>query len=253
MQCYALGASPFEGNTMRTLLLILFAVFVGAATAAQAQPVIDAEGQKATGPQVRGQAQGQAQDQAQDQAPDQVQDKGQDKEQAKAQDPGLAQPQVPQPPSQMEGNAHPPLSSRYSFSRVENGLLRLDNETGQVAYCSARGAGWGCTAVDMDSAATETEAARLQKQIALLNNLNEEMTRLHEEVTSLKQEIALLKEPPPPRPPADLTPLPNKESDVSVKLPTQQDLARARDFLEDAWRRLVEMIANIQKDIMRKG
>jgi hypothetical protein len=30
-------------------------------------------------------------------------------------------------------------------------------------------------------------------------------------------------------------------------------MARAREYLEEAWRRLVEMIVTIQKDIMRKG
>jgi hypothetical protein len=29
-------------------------------------------------------------------------------------------------------------------------------------------------------------------------------------------------------------------------------MARAREFLEDAWRRLVEMFGSVRKDIMRK-
>jgi hypothetical protein len=33
----------------------------------------------------------------------------------------------------------------------------------------------------------------------------------------------------------------------------REDLARARAAFENAWRRLVEMIVNFQKDMMRKG
>ena len=32
-----------------------------------------------------------------------------------------------------------------------------------------------------------------------------------------------------------------------------EDMARAREFFEETWRRLVEMIVTIQKDMMRKG
>jgi hypothetical protein len=76
---------------------------------------------------------------------------------------------------------------------------------------------------------------------------------LKDEVASLKKEIAFLKEPPPPRPSADLTPSPEKGGELSIKLPTPQDIARAREYFEEAWRRLVEMVAAVQKDIMRKG
>jgi hypothetical protein len=41
--------------------------------------------------------------------------------------------------------------------------------------------------------------------------------------------------------------------DVTVKLPTDEDIARARDFIEKTWRHLIEMIVTIQKDMMRKG
>ena len=41
--------------------------------------------------------------------------------------------------------------------------------------------------------------------------------------------------------------------DQQLKLPTDQDIERVMAFVEKAWRRFVEMIANIQKDMMRKG
>jgi len=205
---------------MRIVVLIFTAIFAGAVVPAQAQAVIDVEGQKAMPPQLQGQ--------------------------------GQAQPPNQAPPEKQESSQL--LSSgRYSFNRVDDGFLRLDNASGEVAYCSARPVGWACEAVAIDRSVLETEPASVQKQVALLTKLDSEIARLHDEVASLKREIADLREPPPPRPPADLSAPLEKGGTSSANLPTQQDMARAREYLEETWRRLVEMIVTIQKDIMRKG
>jgi cell division protein FtsB len=122
--------------------------------------------------------------------------------------------------------------SRYAFNRVDGGYLRLDNQTGQIAICSPHSVGWACQAVPEDRAALDKEIARLQ-----------------DEVASLKSQIAALREPP--RPPAELTPPKADKSEDAAKL--REDLERARVAVENAWRRLVEMIVNFQKDMMRKG
>ena len=126
----------------------------------------------------------------------------------------------------------PDAPLRYSFNRVDDGFLRLDNSSGQIAFCSPRTVGWACQAVPEDRAALEKEIARLQ-----------------DVVTGLKTEIAALRAPPPPRPPAELTPAP--KSDEAKQL--RDDIRRARAAIEDVWRRLVEMIVNFQKDMMPKG
>lgn len=132
-----------------------------------------------------------------------------------------------------QDSAPPNVAPRYSFNRVDDGFLRLDNSSGQVAFCSPHTVGWACQAVPEDRAALEKEIARLA-----------------DEVTSLKTEIAGLRAPlPPPRPPADLTPAP--KSDEAKQL--REDIDRARVAIENAWRRLVDMIMNFQKDMMRKG
>lgn len=140
--------------------------------------------------------------------------------------PAMAQDQA------KEAAASPP--ARYTFNRVDDGFLRLDNVSGQVTICSQHAAGWACQAVPEDRAALERE-----------------ITRLQNEVVGLKKEVAALREPPPPpRPPADLTPPPAK-SDDAAKL--REDMERARVALEHAWRRIVDMIVNLQKDMMPKG
>jgi hypothetical protein len=142
--------------------------------------------------------------------------------------PALAQGQPP-------AGAQPNGPSRFTFNRVEDGFLRLDNVSGQVSFCAPHAAGWACQAVPEDRAALDKEIARLQ-----------------DEVARLKTEVASLRAPPPPRPPADLSP-PAKGGEAKIKLPSQEDIARARAAVESAWRRLVDMIENFQKDMMRKG
>lgn len=146
----------------------------------------------------------------------------------------LASPALAQTEVQGQDVAQPNVASRYTFTRVNDGVLRLDNVSGQIAFCGPNSVGWGCQAVPEDRAALEKEIARLQ-----------------DEVNSLKTEVAALRDPPPPpRPPADLTP-PSDNSAEAQKL--REDIARARVAVENAWRRLVEMIVNFQKDVMRKG
>jgi hypothetical protein len=169
-----------------------------------------------------------------------------------AQDPG--QPPVPAenaapPPAPVPGTAQPPkpaqnaappaVPSRYSFNPVNDGFLRLDNQTGQVALCSPHMARWVCQAAPEESAALEKEIARLQ----------DEITGFKQEVAGLKQEIANLRAPPPPpRPPADLTP-PGKDNSAQLR----EDLGRARVALSNAWRRFVDLVVSFQKDMLGKG
>ena len=134
-----------------------------------------------------------------------------------------------------QDGAPPNVPSRYSFNRVDDGFLRLDNSSGQIAFCSPHAVGWACQAVPEDRAALEKEIARLQGEVA-----------------SLKSEIAALREPPPPpRPPADLTPPTTEKSEDATKL--REDLELARAAFENAWRRLVEIILYFPNDMMRKG
>ncbi len=119
---------------------------------------------------------------------------------------------------------------RYSFNRVDDGFLRLDNVSGQVSYCRPHVVGWACEAVPEDRAALEKEIARLQ-----------------DEVAGLKSKLTALQEPPPPRPPAEVGP----PSEDAKRL--RQDLERARSAIENAWRRLVDMLINFQKDMMHKS
>lgn len=114
--------------------------------------------------------------------------------------------------------------ARYSFHPVQDGFLRLDNQTGAMSYCTPRAVGWACQAVPEDRAALEKEIGQLQ-----------------DEVGALKKEIAELKAPA------------KDNNEVKLKLPTREEIDQARAVVEDAWRRLVDMLLTMQKDMMRKG
>lgn len=94
--------------------------------------------------------------------------------------------------------------------------------------------------------------------------LEKEIARLKEEVASLKSQIASLRAPPPPPvPPQTVPPQPapptakageeSKDGNIQIRLPTAEEIAYVRDTIADAWHRLMEMLVDIQKDMMRKG
>lgn len=132
-------------------------------------------------------------------------------------------------------------ASRFRFRRVDDGVLRLDSESGQVAFCSSHAAGWACQAVPEERAALEKEIARLQGEVA----------GLEDKVASLQKEIATLREPSPPRPPADLAP--RDDGHGGLRMPNDQDMARARAAIVDAWGRLMDMLGQLQRDLTRRA
>ena len=123
--------------------------------------------------------------------------------------------------------------ARYQFHRVEDGYLRLDLRTGQVSLCSRQSAGWACLTVADERAALDQEIARLQNENVVLKK------SLLERGLPLPGGVAA------DRPAA-------RGGDGAVKPPGNADLDRMISTIEKVWRRLVEMIANLHKDLMKK-
>src|ERR1700733_13911724 len=57
---------------------------------------------------------------------------------------------------------------RYMFSKVAEGFLRLDTQTGEVSVCSQRTVGWACQAAPEERTVLENEVARLRTDNAAL-------------------------------------------------------------------------------------
>lgn len=136
-------------------------------------------------------------------------------------------------PAWAQGSPPETDDARYSFNRVDDGYLRLDGRTGQVSMCTRRSVGWACQAAADERAALEAEIARLQAENAALKK---------EFVAhNLPLPGAVRPEPPLARP-----------QEPRLELPNDADLNKVMNFVEKVWRRLVEMIAGLQKDMLKK-
>jgi hypothetical protein len=142
-------------------------------------------------------------------------------------------------------------NGRYALSPVQDGIIRLDTRTGAVSTCSNSALGWACYAVPDERAAYDAEIGRLQT----------ENDKSKAEIEKLKTELAS-------RPPAEAKTdeaLPKSDSlkkaepkaaegerKIEIPLPSDRDMDRVMTFLEQAWRRLVEMAMRMQKDVSGK-
>jgi len=119
-------------------------------------------------------------------------------------------------------------NGRYRFNPVADGVLRLDTRSGQVSQCSRNDAGWTCRAVPDERSALEIEIARLQ-----------------EENATLKKELASRG---PPAPDGSRSP-PAATGEPQLKLPSDADVDKMMAFLEKVWRRLMETVMTVQRDV----
>jgi hypothetical protein len=137
-------------------------------------------------------------------------------------------------PALAQGTPPDGEDSRYTFNRADDGYLRLDGRTGQVSICSRRTVGWACQLVPDERSALEAEIARLQgENVALKKDL---LAR------NLPLPGTVKPEPPAPKP-----------DEPRLQLPSDADLNKVVTFIEKVWRRLVDMIVNLQKDMLRKS
>jgi hypothetical protein len=145
------------------------------------------------------------------------------------------------PPSGVTAEGKPMENgeARFTFSRMDDGYVRLDNRTGQVSFCSKRTVGWTCQLAPEDRGVLENEIARVQ-----------------EENVALKKELLARGLPLPgmikSEPPAKSQP-PVARNDRPFGLPSDADLDRMKVMVETAWRRLVDMISALQKDVLKKS
>jgi hypothetical protein len=124
-------------------------------------------------------------------------------------------------------------------------VIRLDTRTGTVSTCSNTGTGWACYAVPDERAALDAEIGRLQ---ADNEKLKAELAAREPTVTGKIDEplpkTDSLKKPEPK--------VADGERKIEIPLPSDRDMDRMMAFLEQAWRRLVEMANRVQRDVTGK-
>jgi hypothetical protein len=127
-------------------------------------------------------------------------------------------------------------NGRYTFSPTSDGVMRLDSKTGAVSNCSNSAAGWACYAVPDERKA-----------------LDEEIGRLQAENEKLKAQLASAKGNEKGD---DKLAAPNtaeNQRKIEIPLPSDQDMDRVMSFLQRAWKRLVDMANQMQKDVSGDG
>jgi hypothetical protein len=145
--------------------------------------------------------------------------------------------------------------ARFTYHRIDDGYLRLDLRNGQVATCRQREVGWTCTMVPEERTALENEIARLQRDNALLKSALLErglpLPTPVEPPASVPPVASAPSGPPaadaPKRPPAPIPAEPDQRSRDNA------EVDRVMDVMERLWRRLVELMNNIQRDFQRRG
>lgn len=123
---------------------------------------------------------------------------------------------------------------RYSFSKVADGFLRLDTQTGEVSVCRQHSVGWACQAVPEDRTVLESEIARLRSENAALKK--DLLSR------GLPLPSGTLPEPPMLR---DSEPLPRPGA--------TSDLDRMMALVGRVWHRLVEALAKAERHMLDKS
>ena len=137
------------------------------------------------------------------------------------------------PPACAQGAPADGDDTRYSFTRADDGYLRLDGRTGQVSMCSRKPVGWTCRTVPDERAALEAEIARLQAENVVLKK----------ELVAHSLALPGMVRPEPPVP---------KPDEPGLQLPSDAELNKVVSFIEKVWRRLVEMIVTLQRDIAKR-
>ena len=150
-------------------------------------------------------------------------------------------------------------NGRYALSPVSDGVVRLDTRTGAVSTCSNSGAGWACYTVPDERAALDAEIGRLladnEKSKTALEISKAELEKLKAELAAREPVVTGKIDEALPKTDSLKKAEPKVaegERHIEIPLPSDRDMDRMMSFLEQAWRRLVEMANRMQKDVSGK-
>ena len=167
------------------------------------------------------------------------------------------------PARELQPQVQPPEfgDPRFAFHRIDTGFVRLDLHTGAVASCSQNAAGWTCVPGREERAALDREIAQLQRDNAILKNALLERGVPLPGGMKADTPPGIIAPPaePVPRPPQSVPPAAStpptspKSAEPDRASRDDAEIERIMTVMEKVWRRLVEMMMNIQRDMQKKG
>jgi hypothetical protein len=168
-----------------------------------------------------------------------------------AQAPGQVLP--PQPPQPQLTEPSDSDNRRFVFHRLDGSFLRLDMRTGAVEVCSPKESDWTCVQGRDERAALDRQIAQLQRDNAILKNallehgvpLPDGMVPAPPSGAGLSGEEAI------PRPPQTVPPTSAMPGTPPADASHDDEIHRITGAVEKAWRRLVEMMKNLQHDLQK--
>lgn len=128
----------------------------------------------------------------------------------------------------LSATANENAPGRYQMQKTDDGILRLDTQTGQMSLCSNENGGWSCDSIESGAAATSsgTSGDRLAR-------LERENARLKDDIKRLEDMIGL-----------DGKPKPRER----LALPSEEDVDRAMTMVEKMLKRFKEALKDLEQD-----
>lgn len=152
---------------------------------------------------------------------------------------GAAAQEAPSTPPQAAPSGE---DARYSFHRVGDTFLRLDSRTGAVSQCGWSNSGWACKLVPDERSALDGEINRLQRDNAELKK-----SLLSRGIDLPRGMVAEAPAAAAPVPPANVPDATAREP----KMPSDAELDRAFAFMKNVWRRMIDMMVDLQRDLKK--
>jgi hypothetical protein len=166
------------------------------------------------------------------------------------------------PESTSAEQAKPPEfpDGRFALYRIDDGFVRLDRRTGEVAACSRRPDGWACDAAAEERTAFDQKLERLRRDNAVLKQaLLDRGLPLPDGMAGIASAAPPAAEAAPsggamvPRPPQTVPPVASTapkagEADRAAR----EEVDRIMTIVDRVWRRVVDMARTMQRDLQGK-
>jgi len=135
-------------------------------------------------------------------------------------------------------------SGRYSMSPAEGGVVRLDRETGAMAFCSGRAGAWSCEEMPVQESALKKRIEELEGEKRALEAERRRREGLLGGGAPPAAEAPEAGAPPddtlPPAPPGDLA------------IPNERDVDKLFDYVEGMVKKFKERIDRLEREAKKE-